>query len=69
MTTSDNEWQPMTMSDSEWQRVVQRMKRNEKNKVILSLKIKQKASLVPEEFYSNLYAICSYYIFSNIANL
>ena len=52
MTTSDNEWQPMTMSDSEWQRVVQRMKRNEKNKVILR----------PVLFPKNFIQICMQYV-------
>ena len=40
-----------------------------KNRVILSFKMKQKANLVPEEFYSIFYAIYNYYIFSNIDNL
>ena len=47
------------MSDSEWQLVIKRMKANESkyNRVILNFKIKQKATLVPEEFYSMFCAI------------
>ena len=53
MATNDNEWQQMTVNNSEWKRVVQRMKTNEsrQNRVILGFKMKQKASLVPEQFY------------------
>ena len=59
------------MSDNELQGVVQQMKTYESKSdtVILSFKMKQKANLVPEEFYSIFYAICNYYIFSNIGNL
>ena len=62
MTTSDNEWQWVTRNDNEWQRMTasnKRMKTNESkyNRVILSFKIKQKAALVPEEFYSMFCAI------------
>ena len=55
----------MTMGDSEWQGVVQRIKTNESksNRIIFSLKMKQKANLVPEEFYSVFYAVCNYCIF------
>ena len=55
------------MSDSEWQGLVQQMKTNEstKNRVILSFTVKQKANLVPKEFYSIFYAIYNYYIFNN----
>ena len=53
MATSDNEWQQVTVNNSECKRVVQRMKTNEskQNRVILGFKMKQKASLVPEQFY------------------
>ena len=33
------------------------------------MKMKQKANLVPEKFYSIFYTIYNYYIFSNIYNL
>ena len=58
------------MSDSEWQGKVQQMKTNvsKLNKVILSFKMKQKASLVPEEFYSIFCALYNYSAFSNIDN-
>ena len=50
---SDNEWQWVTTSDNERQQ----MAGSGKNSVILSFKMKQKANLVPEEFYSIFYAI------------
>ena len=62
---SDNEWQRVITIDNEWQW----MAGSGKNRVILSFKMKQKANLVPEEFYSIFYAIYNYYIFSNIDNL
>ena len=61
---SDNEWWVIT-SDNEWQR----MAGSGKNRVILSFKMKQKANMAPEEFYSISYAIYNYYIFSNIDKL
>ena len=61
----------MTIGDSEWHGVVQRIKKNEgkSTRMIFSLRMKQKANLVPEEFYSVFYAIYNYYIFSSIDNL
>ena len=59
-----NEWQRMTTSDktneNEWESV---------KGVILSFKMKEKANLVPEQFYSIFYLMCKYYMFSNIDNL
>ena len=55
---SDNEWQRVITSDSEWQG----MAGSRKKRIILSFKMKQKASLVPEELYSIFYAIYDYYI-------
>ena len=62
---SDNEWQRVITSDNEWQQ----MTGSGKNRVTLSFKMKQKANLVSEEFYSTFYAIYNYYIFSNIDHL
>ena len=62
---SDNEWQRVIKSDNEWQW----MAGSRKKRIILSFKMKQKANLVPEKFYSIFYAIYDYYIFSNIDNL
>ena len=43
-----------------------KMNESKQNRVILSLKMKQKANPVPEELYTilhNFCAICNYYIF------
>ena len=59
VTTHDIEWQRMTTSNKKWQWVTA----NDSswyNRVILSFKIKQKATLVPEEFYSMFYVIYNY---------
>ena len=40
-----------------------------KNRMILSFKMKLKVNLVPEKFYSIIYAIYNYYIFRNMDNL
>ena len=62
---SDNEWQWVITSDNERQQ----MAGSGNNWVLLSFKMKQKANLVPEEFYSIFYTVYDYYIFSNIDNL
>ena len=68
MTTSD------TKSKNIWLRLVQRMKTNEseweqKKKVILGFKMKQKANVVSEGFYSIFYAMYNYNILNNIGYL
>ena len=47
VTMNDNEWQRVTKNDSEWQRMTMSDKTNE-NEVILCFKMKQKPNLVPE---------------------
>ena len=74
VTMSDNEWQWVIENDSEWQRMTASDKTNENEwesvkGVILSFKMKEKANLVPEQFYSIFYLMCKYYMFSNIDNL
>ena len=63
---SDNEWQGDTANDNKWQQITRNNKKmtmgatkwtkangSKSNSVILSFKMKQKTSLVPEDFYSN----------------
>ena len=74
MKTNDNEWQRMTASvnsDNEWQQMTvsgatYETYESKKNRVILSFKMKKSGSW---RILFNFYAICDYYIFSNIDNL
>ena len=71
VTTNDKECQWVAKSDSECQRVVQQMKMKEITwkSLILGFKMKEKTTLLSEEFYSVFYAIYNYCIFSSTDNL
>ena len=71
VTTNDKECQWVTTSDSECQRVVQQMKTKEImwKSLILGFKMKEKTTLVSEEFCLVFYAIYNYCIFNSTDNL
>ena len=66
-TTYHNEWQRVTKNENEWQRMTKSHKTNENEEEWFQNETKDQSGSWRISF--NFYAICNYYIFSNIDNL